>query len=186
MSPSDLAPVLVALGARVETNLRVLPAAELFAPALDGSTTLECGEIVLAVRVPLGDGSQGAAFKKFRPRKSIDFPVVNVAVALRLAGGVIAEARICAGAVAPVPLRLEAAEQALVGRPPAAEAFARAAEAAVATARPLRKNAYKSQILAGAHQARARGGRGAGGGAARRTGGADDQLGSVIDGERGG
>ena len=73
--------------------------------------------------------------------------MVNVAVALRLAGGVIAEARICAGAVAPVPLRLEAAEQALVGRPPAAEAFARAAEAAVATARPLRKNAYKSQIL---------------------------------------
>ena len=147
VSPSDLAPALMALDARVVTTMRVLKAAELFAASLGGSTVLECGELLLAVRVPLRAGSQGAAFKKFRPRKSIDFPVVNAAVALTITGGTIADARVCAGAVAPVPLRLRAAEQALAGQRPVAEVFARAAAVAVAGARPLHKNAYKRQIL---------------------------------------
>jgi NADPH-dependent glutamate synthase beta subunit-like oxidoreductase len=147
VSPSDLAPALIALGASIETNRRVLDAADLFAAALNGSTTLDCGELVLAVHVPLAAAGDQAAFKKFRPRKSIDFPVVNVAVALRLDDGAIAAARICAGAVAPVPLRLEAAERLLIGKRPAADVFAEAAEAAVAQARPLHKNEYKREIL---------------------------------------
>ena len=147
VSPSDLAPALIALDARIETNRRVMDAADLFAASLNGSTTLDCGELVLAVRVPLAPAGHHAVFKKYRSRKSIDFPIVNVAAALRLDDGVIADARICAGAVAPVPLRLEAAERFLIGGRPSADAFAQAADAAVAQTRPLRKNEYKRQIL---------------------------------------
>ena len=147
VSPSDLAPALIALDARIETDRRVLDAADLFAASLNGSTTLDCGELVLAVHVPLAAAGHRAAFRKFRPRKSIDFPIVNVAAALRIDDGAIVEARICAGAVAPVPLRLEAAERSLIGGRPTADVFAQAADAAVAQTRPLRKNEYKRQIL---------------------------------------
>ena len=147
VSPSDLAPALVALDAHIETNRRMLAAADLFAAPLRGSTTLDCGEIVLAVRVPAAAHEWRASFAKFRPRKSIDFPVVNVAISLQLADGTITGARVCAGAVAPTPLRLEAAEKVLTGRRPGAEIFARAAAAAVAGAQPLRKNAYKQKVL---------------------------------------
>jgi len=61
--------------------------------------------------------------------------------------GVVADARLCAGAVAPVPLRLRAAEKALVGRPADLEACRRAAQAAVAATHVLAGNAYKRQIL---------------------------------------
>ena len=102
---------------------------------------------MLAVRVPLPDPGDGNVFRKFRERKSVDFPVVNLAVHLSVVDGVIADARLCAGAVAPVPLRLRAAERALAGQPAGTETCVRAAQAAVASARTLAGNAYKRQIL---------------------------------------
>ena len=101
VSPSDLAPALIALDARVETNLRVLHADELFAASLGASTTLECGEILLAVRIPLADGNRGAAFKKFRPRKSIDSRSSTLP---SLCGSPVAQSS--APAFAPEPSRL--------------------------------------------------------------------------------
>jgi CO/xanthine dehydrogenase FAD-binding subunit len=147
VSPSDLAPALVALDARVQTSKRMLAAEELFAASVRASTVLDDDEIVLAVRVPLPDAADGNVFRKFRERSSIDFPVVNLAVHLRVAGGAVIDARLCAGAVAPVPLRLRAAEDVLVGRRADLEACEQAARAAVAAARVLAGNAYKRQIL---------------------------------------
>ena len=147
VSPSDLAPALMALEARIETNRRVLDVSALLSASMNGSTVLVGNEIVLAVRIPLpGDGARGV-FKKFRARKSIDFPIVNVAVLLHVSGERIARARVCAGAVAPVPMRLHAAEQLLVDQRPSAALCERAALAGVESARPLRKNKYKQQVL---------------------------------------
>ena len=84
VSPSDLAPALIALGARVETTARTLDAGQLFAAAQNGSTVLEPDEILLRVHVPLPRGTTGGAFKKFRERKSVDFPIVNVAAQLEI------------------------------------------------------------------------------------------------------
>jgi NADPH-dependent glutamate synthase beta subunit-like oxidoreductase/CO/xanthine dehydrogenase FAD-binding subunit len=147
VSPSDLAPVFIALNARVQTSKRRLAVEELFAASVGGSTVLDDDEIVLAVRVPLPGPADGDVFQKFRERKSIDFPIVNLAVHVSVVGGMVADARLCAGAVAPVPLRLRAAERALVGRQADREACEQAAQAAVAAAHTLQGNVYKRQIL---------------------------------------
>ena len=147
VSPSDLAPAFIALDARVQTSKRLLAAEELFAATVAGSTVLDEDEIVLAVRVPLPDPGDGNVFQKFRERRSIDFPVVNLAVHLSVVDGTVTDARLCAGAVAPVPLRLRAAEKALVGSRADLETCERSARAAVASAHTLAGNAYKRQIL---------------------------------------
>ena len=147
VSPSDLAPALIALGARVETTARTLDAEQLFAAAQDGSTILEPDEILLRVRVPLPTDSARGAFRKFRERKSIDFPIVNLAVQLEMSETRIVAARLCAGAVAPMPLRLVEAERCLVGQEPSLSLCREAAAAAVRSASPLRRNRYKRQIL---------------------------------------
>ena len=147
VSPSDLAPALIALGARVETSVRTIDAAQLFAASQDGSTALEPDEILLRVRVSVPGGDARGVFTKFRERRSIDFPVVNLAVQLQLDGPRVTAARLCAGAVAPVPLRLVDAERCLIGREPSLALCAEAAGAAVTSATPLRRNRHKSEIL---------------------------------------
>jgi NADPH-dependent glutamate synthase beta subunit-like oxidoreductase/CO/xanthine dehydrogenase FAD-binding subunit len=147
VSPSDLAPAFVALNATVQTSKRRLAVGELFAASVGASTVLDDDEIVLAVRVPLPGPGDGNVFQKFRERKSVDFPVVNLAVHLNVVDGLVTSARLCAGAVAPVPLRLRAAEDTLVGRPADLAACERAAQAAVGSCRTLVSNAYKRQIL---------------------------------------
>ncbi len=147
VSPSDLAPALIALGARVETTARTLDAELLFAAAQDGSTILEPDEILLRVRVPLPTDSARGAFKKFRERNSIDFPIVNLAVQLEMSETRIVAARLCAGAVAPMPLRLVEAERCLAQQEPSLSLCRQAAAAAVRSASPLRRNRYKRQIL---------------------------------------
>ena len=147
VSPSDLAPALVALGARVETTSRTLDVAQLFAASQGGSTVLEPDEILLRVRVPIPGGGAAGVFAKSRERKSIDFPIVNVAVQLEMGASRVVSARLCAGAVAPAPLRLAGAERLLAGREPSLALCAEAAGAAVSGATPLRRNRYKSQIL---------------------------------------
>ena len=147
VSPSDLAPALVALDASVETSKRRLPVEELFAAAVGASTVLDDDEIVLAVRVPLPGAGDRNVFQKFRERKCVDFPVVNLAVHVGVVDGTVTDARLCAGAVALVPLRLRAAEDALVGAQADLAACDRAARAAVASCRTLATNAYKRQIL---------------------------------------
>ena len=147
VSPSDLAPAFVALNATVQTSKRRLAVGELFAASVGASTVLDDDEIVLAVRVPLPGPGDGNVFQKFRERKSVDFPVVNLAVHLNVVDGLVTSARLCAGAVAPVPLRLRAAEDTLVGRPADLAACERAAQAAVGSCRTLASNAYKRQIL---------------------------------------
>ena len=147
VSPSDLAPVLVALGAQVKTTRRTLDAGQFFRARLAGSTALEAGELVEEVRVPLPAAGTRQAFSKFRIRKSIDFPIVNVAVVVTTEAGKVKEARVAMGAVAPVPVRAAKAEAFLAGKALTAETAREAAGLAVAECIPLGRNDYKVTVL---------------------------------------
>lgn len=156
--PSDLAVALAALDAEIEilgiaglrrislSNLHRLPGE---APQHD--TTLAPGELITGVHVH--DGGRFAprsTYLKVRDRAAFEFAVVSVAACLRLEAGVIVEARLAAGGVAPLPWRLTQSEAALIGHAPDAQAFAAAGALAAEGARPLAHNGFKIDLLRGA------------------------------------
>ncbi|MDE8702998.1 FAD binding domain-containing protein [Adlercreutzia equolifaciens] len=138
VSSHDTAPALVALGATVVTTKREIPAEEFFGAHGHRSNVLEDGEVVKEFRVPK---TAKSAFQKFALRKSIDFPVVNCAVAQ----GSDRATRVVLGGVYAAPWRSKEAEEAVAGGV-TAESAAKAGEAAVSVAKPLGKNAYKVDI----------------------------------------
>jgi CO/xanthine dehydrogenase FAD-binding subunit len=137
----------VALGAQIKTTRRVLDAEDFFSARPGASTILEPGELVEELRVPPMAVGTRQAFQKFRLRRSIDFPIVNVAVVVKVESGWVTEARIALGAVAPVPLRATKAEEYLWGRELSEEAAQAAAELAVSESIPLGCNDYKISVL---------------------------------------
>jgi len=145
VNPSDTAPALVALNAKIVTNKRTIDAEGFWGFATPGSTVLAADEIVTEIQVPAFSGK--SAFVKFALRASIDFPVVNCAAAI---GG--NSASICLNAVSNKPLKLAAAEQAIAGKPINAANAEAAGTAAVSTAAVLPEdgsnpgNKWKVQI----------------------------------------
>jgi 4-hydroxybenzoyl-CoA reductase subunit beta len=140
VTSSDTAPVLIALGAEVRlvgrAGERQVPVAALYRD--DGIDYLGKApdEIVTEVRLPPAGGWR-ATYWKLRRRGAFDFPVLGVAAALRLEGGVCREARIVLGAVASRPREAPEAAGALVGQRLEPEVIARAAHLAARPARPL-------------------------------------------------
>lgn len=152
--PSNLAPafwvhdaVLTLLGPKGE---RRLPIAEFWVrPEEDIRTeiALDQGEMVTRVDcTPLGPNS-GSAFEEVNEKQSYDWGLVSCAVRLVLDGDKTSDCRIVVSAVAPVPLRREAAEAVLRGKVPNEAAALAAADAAIEGATPLRDNAWKVTML---------------------------------------
>ena len=145
--PSDTAVALAALDATVGVagaeGKRRIPVQDFLHPL---GTALRPGEIVTEVRVPRPPERASQTFLKFTVRKPVDFAIASVACVVRLQGGACAEARLALGAVAPMPVRAAAAERLLRGRTLDEGAAAEAAEAALAGARPLSRNAHKIEI----------------------------------------
>jgi xanthine dehydrogenase YagS FAD-binding subunit len=153
--PSDFCVPLVALDAVVEiegkTGRREIPLEALH--TLPGDTperdsVLEPGDLIVALRLPkqAKGFSAHARYLKVRERTSFAFAVASAAAALRIEQGKILEARLALGGVAPKPWRAHAAEQALQGCVPDAAAFHRAAEAALADAKPSGDNGFKIEL----------------------------------------
>jgi len=137
--PSDTAPALVALDAKIVTSKRTINAEDFFEVGVAKTTVLDADEIVTEIQVPTPAGK--SAFIKLALRKSIDFPIVNCAT--MIADGT---ARICLNAVYNNPYRATAAEEAIAGQA-INEANAEAAgSAAVADAMTMPANKYKAQI----------------------------------------
>jgi len=104
--PSDVAAALVALGARLRTNRRELAVEDLYRLPDEGdrsTTTLEDGELLLEVELPPVESS---TYLKAMDRKRWSFPQVGVAAAR-----VGSETRIALAGVAPIPWRIESAEE---------------------------------------------------------------------------
>ncbi|MHC4339494.1 MAG: FAD binding domain-containing protein [Planctomycetota bacterium] len=149
--PGNLAPALIALGARVACvhpdGDRVMDVELLYEEPAKGKaadTVLRDGELIRAVLLQRSAMTRRSIYREFRERLSFDFAAASVAVALDLRDGVVKEARIVCGGVAPTPFRARAAEKALLGNGVDA---AGAADAAVADALPLEQNGYKVPIL---------------------------------------
>ncbi len=121
--PSNAAVPLVAYGASFVLDgpkgPRTVPAAEFFVlPAQDPTreNVLQPGELLVEVKVPAARGWK-SAYYEVRERQAFDWPLVSAAIAIKAEGGVVKDARVVLGQVAPVPWRSAAAEKALVGKP---------------------------------------------------------------------
>ena len=143
VNQAELAPPLLALEAEIVTTERTLPIREFFGVRVMSTTVLESGELVTEIRFPLPEEGTKMRYKRFSFRKSIDFPVLNVAV-LETPGR---EYRIALGGVAPLPRRAEAAEELLRGKPLTPELAEAAGKAAIQGAKPTEANAYKLQLV---------------------------------------
>jgi 4-hydroxybenzoyl-CoA reductase subunit beta len=138
---SDLVPVMVALGARVRLvstlGSRQVDAAGLYNN--DGIDYLHKrpDELLADIHLPPVNGWR-ATYKKLRRRGAFDFPVLGVAAALNVAeDGTVRDAKLVLGGVAPAPIEVKEAEQALIGQPLEEERMQAAAEACYLKARPL-------------------------------------------------
>ena len=153
--PSDLAVAFAALDAEVvvvgRSGERCVPLERFYrlpADAPEKDTTLGHGELIKAVFVPDSMRFAGrATFLKIRDRASFEFAVVSVAAGLRVEAGIVVEARLAAGGVAPMPWRLTASEEALIGKPANDATFAQAARAAASGAHSLAHNGFKVELL---------------------------------------
>jgi xanthine dehydrogenase YagS FAD-binding subunit len=154
VSPSDTATASVALDARMVIRgpggERVVTAEQFFiGPAHDITrmTTLQPGELLIAVRFPKAWAGARFYFEKVADRNTWDFALVSVAAALVIENGLIARARLACGAVECVPRRLPAVEQAVIGQPHNEATAQRAGEIAVAGASPLTFNGFKVSLM---------------------------------------
>jgi xanthine dehydrogenase YagS FAD-binding subunit len=154
VSPSDTAPALIALDAKMvirsRSGERVVDAEQYFVgPAIEITrmTVLRPGELLTAIRVPGTWAGAQFYFEKVRDRQVWDFPLVNVASAMKASGGTIQQLRLAVGAVAATPLRLTAVETAVAGKPRNEETADMAGRLAVEGAQPLRYNSYKIPLM---------------------------------------
>lgn len=154
VSPSDVAPAMVVLDARMVIvgpgGEREVPAERFFiGPNVDITrmTVLEPGEVLASVRLPAEWSGAHFYFEKVADRNVWDFPLVNIAAALRLNGEVIESARLAAGAVQCVPRRLTVVEEVVRGQPKTEETALLAGQSAVRGATPLNFNHFKIPLL---------------------------------------
>jgi xanthine dehydrogenase YagS FAD-binding subunit len=154
VSPSDTAPALIALDAefviRSQNGERVVKAEDYFlGPQIDimHMTILRPGELLTTIRIPATWAGAQFYFEKVRDRNVWDFPLVNVASAMKVSGTTISDVRIAVGAVAARPLRLTAVEAAAKGKPRTEDTASAAGELAIQGAVPLRYNAYKIPLM---------------------------------------
>ena len=142
VSPSDLAPMLIALGADLVTTDRTVSAEEFFTGNLKICDNLHPGELIKEILVPYQKGNV-THYDKFRLRDSVDFSIVSLGSVFAVDSGCIRKASLVFGGVAPVPYRAVAAEKYLAGREINEETASEAAKLAVKDATPLSGNAYK-------------------------------------------
>ncbi len=153
VNPSTLAPVLIALGASATVQGPSASPREVgmddFFQAPDQPDerehVLAANEIVTKVTIP--NNSLSNASYEVRQKKSYDWPLVQAAVAFRVRNGVVANAKIVLGHVAPMPIVATGAARALNGQRITQETAAAAGRAATANAKPLQQNGYKVKLI---------------------------------------
>jgi len=154
VSASRLAPILIALDAQVRVvgpspeDESTMPLEYLYrAPRheRERETILEPKQFVTHVHLPAASGLDSAVYEVRRGAGPAD-PLASAAVALRQEGGVIRDARVVMGQVAPMPWLATETARFLVGRPLDERTADEAGDIAVARATPLSKNGYKVQL----------------------------------------
>jgi len=154
VSPSTLAPVLIAYGAKIRlysanaggSGVRELPLEKFFViPKAENEREhdLRTGEIVLEIIVPPPAQNLKVASYEVRQKAAFDWPLATATVALETNGNIIVNARVVMGHVAPIPWVSSEAAQFLTGKTISETTAKGAADVALAAAKPLRQNQYK-------------------------------------------
>jgi len=142
----DLAPVLLVLRARIgvadSKGEKVIPLSELYSGDGKAPLTLQPGQVVKEVQVPGPSVHSGVTYLKLRLRKTVDYPLLGVAVTLALEGahGILKDVKVALTGVEKAPLLIEAADE-LKGEKDTDKVIERLAEAAYKQAHPI-NNTY--------------------------------------------
>jgi xanthine dehydrogenase YagS FAD-binding subunit len=147
--PSDMCVALAALDASIITNQRTIPFNDFYVAYGDDpakETILNHGELITAVEIPSTPFFARSHYLKVRDRASYEFALASAAIALEVQGGKITQARVALGGVATRPWRSAEAEKMLVGQIASDDLYAKAAEAALAGAKPQKFNAFKIDL----------------------------------------
>lgn len=155
VSASDVAPALVALDAKMvirnSGGTRTVDAEKFFVgPAVDitNMTVLKSGDILTAIRIPNSWANATFYFEKVADREVWDFPLVNVAAAMKVSGGTIQDMRVAVGGVEAVPKRLRVVEDLVKGQKKGVDIAKVAGKASVRGAKPLNFNHFKITLMA--------------------------------------
>jgi len=153
--PSDLAPALISLGARITIATadgdKHMPLEEFYTLPRENvqkENILKPNEILKEIDIPLAKNGMNSTYLKLKERGTWDFAVVSAAVSGTIAGNTFSDISIVMGGVAPIPWRLKSAEQALLGKAATEDLVKRVAKDAFKDARPLEENAYKIELAA--------------------------------------
>ena len=154
VSPSDTAPALVALDAsmviRNSGGERVVAAEDFFlGPDIDieRMTIIQPGDILTAIRIPSTWAGATFYFEKVADRNVWDFPLVNIAAAIKVSGDTIEDIRIACAGVECVPRRMTVVEDVVRGSAKDEETADLAASSAARGAIPLNFNHFKITLL---------------------------------------
>jgi len=153
-SPSDTAPAFIVLEAKMVIKTakgeRVVDAENYFVgPATDIThmTVLKPEELLVAIRVPNKWAGAKFYFEKVADRNTWDFPLVNVASALKVTNGTIDAARVACGGVSCIPRFVKVVEDVVKGSKQDEETAALAGQSASHGARPVTYNQYKVPLM---------------------------------------
>ncbi len=153
VSPSTVAPALIAHGAKVRimgpNGAREVDMAKFFViPKSENEREhdLKPNELIAEIVVPPAPAGLKSGQYEVRQKAEFDWPLSVAAVALTMSGNTVKAARVVLGAVAPIPWVSEEAAQALVGKSISEQTADAAGQAAVSKAKGLGKNEYKIQI----------------------------------------
>jgi xanthine dehydrogenase YagS FAD-binding subunit len=153
VSPSTIAPMLIALGAKVRIagqggpreialeNFYRIPKSQ-----DEREHDLKPNEIITDVIVPPMAAGAKVGNYEVRQKQAFDWPFATAVALLQMSGSTVESARIVMGAVAPVPWISQEAAQALAGKPVNQQTASAAAAASVAKARPLSQNGFKVKL----------------------------------------
>jgi xanthine dehydrogenase YagS FAD-binding subunit len=155
VSPSDTAPALIVLDAQMVVRtagggeLTIAAEDYFIGPATDITrmTILQPGDLLTAIRLPGTWGGARFYFEKVRDRAVWDFALVSVASAMVMNGTTIERMRLSVNGVAARPLRLEAVEDIVRGKPRNEATAMVASNLAIEGAQPLKFNAYKVPLM---------------------------------------
>jgi xanthine dehydrogenase YagS FAD-binding subunit len=154
VNPSDTAPALAALGASVHIKgtkgKRTVPLDAFYVlPAKDWTkeTVLLQGEVVTEIELPPAAEGLRSSYRKVRARRSWDFALAGVALAIVFDGPRVQRARVFLSGAAPIPWRSEGVEEIIGGKGMDADSVGKAADAAVLNAEPMEQNAYKIPLF---------------------------------------
>lgn len=152
--PSDTAPALACLGASVliagSKGKRTVPMEGFHVlPEHDylKETVLETGEIVTEILLPPPPPGLRSSYRKVRARRSWDFALAGVALAISFTGDEVRTARVVLSGAAPVPWRSREVESVITGRRLDEATLAMASEAVVRGAQPMDQNGYKIPLF---------------------------------------